>query len=170
MAEQRIPILGWGTVPDASGDVYLEPYDVSATNDKWKRLVWVFVDPGSNRRGLRGSFEVPSDYLTDSKLKIVWTSTVTSGNVEWDFDYRAVGGNDVESLDQTGTQETVNLEDAAPSAAHERLEHSIDLTQTNFAAHDTVTFELFRDGTDAGDTMVGDALVFEVLFSYDDGV
>jgi hypothetical protein len=88
--------------------------------------------------------------------------------VEWDFDYRAVGGNDTESMDQSGTQESVNNNDTAPGAAHRRLECELTLTAGNFAADDEVLFTLFRDGTDAGDTMAAAAIVFQVLFEYAD--
>ena len=39
MAAHRIPVLGWPTVPNGSGEVFFEPYDVKASNDAWKRLV-----------------------------------------------------------------------------------------------------------------------------------
>ena len=167
MATIRIPILGWSTVPDTSGEVFFEPYTVKATNDVWGRLVAVFNDTAT-RDGLRGGFTVPKDYVNSANLIVVWTSTATSGDVEWDFDYRAVSGDNTESLDQAGTQESVNGNDTAPGAAHRRMELSISLTDGNFAADDEVTFELFRDGTDAGDTMAAAAILFQVLFEYSD--
>jgi len=167
MATHRIPILGWGAVPDTSGNVFFEPYDVKATNDVWDRLVLIFNDTAT-RIGLRGGFTVPKNYVGSANLIVVWTSTGTSGDVEWDFDYRAVGGDDTESLDQAGTQESINGNDTAPSAANERMAASIAFTSANFAADDEVEFELFRDGTDAGDTMAAAAIVFAVLFEYSD--
>lgn len=167
MATHRISILGFGTVPDASGNVFFEPYDVKATNDVWDRLVCIFNDTAA-RIGLRGGFEVPQNYVGTASIVVVWTSTATSGDVEWDFDYRAVGGNDTESMDQAGTQQSVNINDTAPSAAHERMEASLSLTSANLAAGDSVLFELFRDGTDAGDTMAAAAIVFDVLLQYND--
>ena len=167
MTTHRVPILGWGTVPDGSGNVFFEPYDVKATNDVWKRLVVIFNDTAA-RIGLRGGFTVPKNYVGNAKIIVVWTATATSGDVEWDFDYRAVGGDDTESLDQSGVQESVNLNDTAPSAAHERMEAALALTAANLAADDEVEFELFRDGTDAGDTMAAAAIVFAVLFEYTD--
>ena len=167
MATRRIPILGWGTVPDVSGSVFFEPYNVKATNDVWDRLVCVFNDTAT-RIGLAGGFTVPKDYVGSAQLIIVWTATATSGDVEWDMDYRAVGGNDTESLDQAGTQESVNTNDTAPSAANERMEIALALTAANFAADDEVEFEVFRDGTDAGDTMAAAAIVFQMLFEYTD--
>jgi putative transposon-encoded protein len=167
MATHRIPILGWATVPDTSGNVFFEPYTVKATNDVWERLVVVFNDT-ANRMGLSGGFTVPKNYVAGAKFVVVWTSTATSGDVEWDVDYRAVGGDDTESLDQTSNQESLNQNDTAPSAIHERMEANLTATSGNFAADDEVTFELYRDGTDGGDTMAAAAMVFAVLFEYTD--
>lgn len=167
MATRRIPILGFATVPDTSGNVFLEPYTIKATNDVWGYLVWIFKD-SSTRIGIRGNFNVPQSYVNTANLIVVWTTTATSGDVEWDFDYRAVGGNDAESLDQSGTQETVNANDTAPSATDERMEISISLTDGNFAAGDTVQFEFFRDGTDGGDTLSAAVQLHGLLFEYAD--
>lgn len=167
MATHRIPILGFGTSPDTGGDVFFEGYPIKATNDVWERLVCIFNDTAA-RDGLHGGFVVPKNYVGSANLIVVWTSTATSGDVEWDFDYRAVGGNDTESLDQSGTQESANANDTAPSAAHERMEISIALTDANFAVDDEVEFTLFRDGTDGGDGMAAAAILFSLMFEYDD--
>lgn len=164
MATHRIPILGWSAVPDASGDVFLEPYDVKATNDVWDRLVWVFNDTAT-RIGLHLGFTVPKNYAGTPKLVVRWTSTATSGDVEWDVDYRAVAVG--ESLDQAGTQESANNNGTAPGSAHLLVETLITLS-ANFAVDDEVEFTLFRDGTDGGDGMAAAALVFQVLFEYAD--
>src|SRR3972149_3413365 len=105
MATHRIPILGWSARPIASG-FFPEPYNVKATNDVWKRLVWVFNDTAT-RDGLHGGFIVPKNYVGSPAIKVVWTSTVTTGNVVWDFEYRAVGGGDTESLGPAGTRGAV---------------------------------------------------------------
>ena len=111
---------------------------------------------------------MPQNYVDTANLVIVWTATAIIGDVEFDFDYRAVGGNDVESFDQAGVQESVNANDTAPSAIHERMELTIALTDGNFAAGDTVEFYFPRDGTDVGDTMAAAALVFELFFEFND--
>jgi len=171
-ATHQISILGPGTKPDTSGEVFFEPYDVTATNDVWDRLIVRFgasitVEP-TTRIGLHGGFVVPQNYVDTANLVIVWTSTITADDVEWDFDYRTVAGNDTTSLDQAGTEETVNGNDVAPSATDERMEFTIALTDGNFTAGDEVTFTLFRDGTDAGDTLNGTAVLFSLLFEYND--
>lgn len=167
MATFRIPIMGWAAMPDSSGSVFFEPQSIKGTNDPFPQLVAVFNDTAT-RIGLGGRFTVPKNYVGTAKVAIVWTSTATSGDVEWDFDYRAVGGDDAESLDQAGTQETVNLNDTAPSAAWERMECLITLTAANFAVDDEVEFALFRDGTDGGDTIAAAVTLWQLMFEYAD--
>lgn len=167
MATHRISILGASTLPDSSGNVFFEPYTIKATNDNWKHGHFVFNDTAT-RLGLYGVFNVPVNYVGTAKIVIVWTTTATSGDVEWDFDYRAVGGNDTESLDQATAQESVNSNDTAPSATDERMEIAINLTAGNFAASDTVEFGLFRDGTDSGDTIAAAVQLVGLYFEYAD--
>lgn len=169
MATHRIPILGWATKPDASGDVFFEPATVKATNDFFQELVLVFNDSGADDE-IFGRFTVPQNYVDTANLVIIWTSTATSGDVEWGFAYRAVGGNDTESLDQSSAQESLlsGNNDTAPSATDERMEYSIALTDGNFAAGDTVQYIFSREGADAGDTMAAAARVFALYFEYND--
>lgn len=167
MATHRIPIIGWNTLPDNSGNVFFEPYPVKATNDRWDHGHFIFNDT-STRLELYGLFHVPKNYVGTAKIIIVWTTTAITGNVVWDFDYRAVGGDDAESLDQTGQQEALTVTDAAPGATDRRMEVSIALTSANLAADDTVEFLLARDGADAADTMAAAAQLVGLLFEYAD--
>lgn len=168
MATHRIPILGANTSPDATGSVFFEPYSVKATNDVWRHLVLVFNDT-STRIGVYGVFAVPQNYVGTAKIVAVWTATATTGNVKWEIDYRAISGNDTESLDQTGNVESAGVQDAAPGAAHRRLEASITLTSANFAVGDTVEFFFVRDGAEtANDTMAAAAILHELFFEYAD--
>jgi hypothetical protein len=172
MATKRIPILGLGTVGDSTGECFLQVYNALATNDVWRRLVLMFGSSNAAqptvRHGVYGGFAVPKDYVGTPKLVLVWTATLTSGNVVWDFDYRTVGGDDTTSLDQSGTEEAVTVTDAAPGAANRRLEVSVNLTAANFAADEEVSFYLARDGADGSDTMAGTAMLFGAYFEYAD--
>jgi hypothetical protein len=172
MATHRIPILGWATRPDDTGECIVEPYDILATNDVWDRMIGRFGSSNAAqptvRHGFHGGFVVPKNYVGTAVVVIVWTTTLITGAVVWDYEYRAVGGDDLESLDQAGTQESVTVTDTAPSAAHERMEVTIALTSGNFAVDDEVTFYLARDGVDAADTLAGSALLFSALFQYAD--
>jgi hypothetical protein len=167
MATWRLPILGHATNPDPGDTGYFQPYTILASNDVWAPLVFIFPDD-STRILLHGVFAVPQNYASAANIVIVWTAIAVAGDVEWDFDYRAVGGDDTESLDQAGTQESVNSEDTAPGAVNRRLELTIALTDGNFSAGDTVEYAIVRDGTDVGDTMAADAQLFESFFEYSD--
>jgi hypothetical protein len=167
MATFRIPILNGNTLPDTSGNVFYEPYNIKATNDLWRHGHWIFNDTATDLF-LYGLFNVPKNYVGTASIIIVWTSTATSGNVVWGFDYRAVGGNDAESLDQGTAQESGTVTDAAPGATDRRLETSISLTGSNIVADDTVEFILSRDGTSGSDTMAAAAQIVGLYFQYAD--
>jgi hypothetical protein len=168
MAVYRIPILGFANPSGGTaGAVFAEPYAIKATNDVWNRMVWVFTDTAT-RDGLHAGFVVPKNYTGDPKFVVVWTSTVTTGNVVWDADYRTVAGDDANSLDQTSNEESVTVTDAAPGAAHRRMEATMPLTAANFVADDEVESALFRDGA-AADTLAGAVLLFQWLFEYTGG-
>jgi hypothetical protein len=169
MATLRLPLLGFATVPDSSGDVFFEPATIKGTNDFFQGLVLVFNDSGADDE-LFGRFNVPKNYVDTANLVIVWTTTATSGDVEWGIAYRAVGGNDAESLDQATAQEALlsGNNDTAPSATDERMEFTIALTDGNFAADDTVQFIFSREGADGGDSISAAVRVFDLFFEYND--
>lgn len=168
MATIRREILGPNTLPDTTGDVFAEPYSIKATNARWENLVFIFNDTSTDL-ALFGVFEVPEDYVGSSQIIVRWTSTAILGDVRWQFNYRAVGGDDTESLDQATAQETVEINDTAPSAIHERMVATLTLTAGNFSAGDTVEFDLTREGSDTvNDDMAAAAIVFTVLFEYSD--
>lgn len=169
MATHRLPILGWATKPGPSGDVFFQSYDVVATNNFWDHLVLTFNDT-SLKDICHGKFTVPKNFVGSAKVIVVWTCIPTSGNVVFDFDYRGVGGNDTESLDQATAIESVTVTDAAPSAIHERMEAEMTLTSSNLAVDDEVQFHFSRDGAVGGptDTIAGAVHVFQLIFEYAD--
>ena len=160
---KRSSVLGWNTLPTSTGEVWFEPYTISATNDRWRHGNWVF-NTGSTRDELYGAFSVPKDYATSSAIILAWTSTGTSGNVVWDFAYRcaAVG----ESFDQTGDQQATTTTAVAPASTDLRVDSTFQLTDGNFTADDICEWELARDQADAADTLAADALLFGAYFQY----
>lgn len=171
MATHRIAVQG--TLRPDTDECAWFPYNVLATNDQWQYNVLCFGDIGDASQpstGLiaYGTFSIPENYASGALFRIVWNTTKTTGNVVWDVDYRAVGGDDSESLDQTGTQEAVSVTDSAASAAHERLNVTVSVTDGNFTAGDTVQFLLRRDGADASDTLAGVAILHGLYFEYSD--
>jgi hypothetical protein len=166
MATRRRSILGWNMKPDNSGDVTVLPFTFLATNDVWDHFVVVFADTAT-RIGCHGAFQVPEDYVGGGKFIAEWSASQTSGDVVIEVDYRAVGGNDAESFDQSGNQESLTVTDTAPSAAWERMEVELAATAANFAANDKGQFTVFRDGT-ASDTLAGNMVLFDLFFEYQD--
>lgn len=165
MALHRLPILGVNTKPN--DPVFPEPYTVKATNDNWRHMGFIFPDTGS-RDGLSGMFTVPKGYASQANLVIAWTSIITAGVLGWEFDYRAVGGDDAESYDQSTPQETILLTDNAPTSVNNRLVVIGALTDGNFSPDDDVEFELFRNGSGSIDTLVGAAILKRLFFQYSD--
>ena len=165
MSTFRIPVLGFSTKPETSGAVFFEPNSVKGTNDFFDELVVVFNDTAA-KETLYGSFQVPQNYVGTPKFVVVWKTTATSGDVEWDVDYRAVAAG--ESLDQATAQEAINQNDTAGGSTDLAQEALLAATAGNFAVADTVQFLLSRDGTDGGDTISAAVTVHSVHFEYTD--
>lgn len=165
MSTFRIPILGFSTKPDSSGDVFPEPASVKGTNGYFDQLVWVFNDSGA-KDSLYGIFQVPQNYVGTAKIVVDWTSTATSGNTVLDCDYRAVGTG--ESLDQATAQEAITVTDAAPTSTDLLQEALMTATAGNFNAGDMVQFILSRDGASASDTLSAAITVVGVYFEFTD--
>jgi len=146
--------------------VFPQPFAISQSNDRYAQLTWVFTDT-STKLSLGGNFQVPKNYVGTANLVLVWTATATSGNVVWDFDYKAVSGNDAESLDPSSDDQNATGTDAAPGTTLYRMEFTIALTDGNFAVDDTIQFNLSRDGA-AADTMAAAAILIDAFFEYAD--
>jgi hypothetical protein len=166
MATHRITILGHATVPDDSGEVFLQPLDlITTTNDRWPALVFTFNDT-STRDGLRGRFVVPQNYVGGSKIVVNWSSPAITNEVVWDFEYRAVASG--ENLDQSGQDQSLTVTDTAPDTAHEIRYSNITLASGNFAPGSEVQYEFFRDGADAADDLADVVYITSLLFEYTD--
>ena len=171
MATHRIPILGFATRPDDTGEAFFEPADLNfGSNDLAKQFVLALgsalAAAPTVKHGVYGSFVVPKNYVGTAVVGVVWAATLTSGDVVFDFDYRAI--TDDESLDQASWQESVTGTKTADATAREQDTVTINLTSGNFAVDDTVEFFIGRDGADGADTMAGRAYVFGAFFQYAD--
>jgi len=167
MATHKANVLGFSTLP-ADSDVYFEPASINfQANDRYPQLVAVFKDT-STRDTLGGSFRVPENYVGTAAIGLIWATTVTSGNVRWEFDYTAIG--DGESGDPSADQETVGSTVAVPGTARLIEVTEISLTGANFATGDLVQFVIARDGAEAGpaDTAAASVYLLAAYFSYSD--
>lgn len=171
MATFRIPILGFSTRPDDTGEAFFEPADLNfGANDLARQFVLALgsglAAAPTVKHGVYGSFEVPKNYVSSPVVGIIWAATLVTGDVVFDFDYRAIA--DDETLDPATWQESVTATKTADPTARERDTVTANLTAANFAVDDTVEFFLGRDGVDAADTMAGRAYVFGAFFQYND--
>jgi len=164
MSTFRIPILGFATKPDDSGEVFFEPAAVKGTNDFFDQLALIFNDT-STKDSIYGVFQVPQNYVGTPKFVVDWSSTATTGNAIFDLDYRAVAIG--ESMDQATAQEALTVTDAAPGTTDLLQEALMAATAGNFAAGDMVPFLLSRDGVSA-DTIAAALSVYGLYFEYTD--
>ena len=161
-------MLAWNTRPDDGGDVFIEPYSIKATTGLYPYHVLIFNDSGA-KDSVSGVFRVPENYVGTPEVHVEWTSTAIVNEVVFDFDYRAIGGNDVESLDQATHQQSVTVTDTAPSAINEKMTAIFTgITASNFAIGDLVQFLFSRDGVDVADDMAAAAIVHGLWFKYAD--
>lgn len=168
MATHTIPILGAATLPDTSGNVTPEPTAVNfQSNDRYPNICFKFADT-STRDTLGGAFQVPQNYVGTPKIGLLWGTTVTSGDVRWEFDYTAIA--DAESADPSADQESVASTVTVPGTARLLKKTEIALTAGNFAAGDWVEFRIARDGAEAGplDTDAAAVYLLGAYFSYAD--
>lgn len=153
------------TLPDTSGNVYVEPASVGLqANDRYPLDVVAFLDTAT-RIGMGFIVRVPQNYVGTPAFLIEWATTATSGNADWEIDYTAVA--DAESLDPSADQENLGAVVAAPGTARLRKSSSISATAGNFAAGDLVMGTLFRDGSES-DTIAATLWVPGLYFSYAD--
>ena len=165
-ATSSIPLFNSSTIPDGTGNTWFEPSSVSGTNDNFKHLVAV-ASSSASKAVFYGSIRIPDDYVGNPLVKIVWSCPITScGDAVFDFDYRAVGGDDAESLDQATFQESVTVTDSSSATANNRMVAMVALTGSNISAGDTLQYSIGQDAADAADTYTSD-LKFEPDTSLD---
>ena len=150
-----------------SGDAFVDDFAAYASNDLYGHGVLVFKDTAA-KDVVAGQLVIPANYVAGALLRVYWTSVTTTGNFQADFDYTAIGGNDAESMDPSGHQESVTGADVAPGTTLRKMDFTIALTAGNFAAGDIVPFTFGRDGVSESTGIADNVLVLEVLFEYTD--
>jgi len=163
MATHRISIFGVGSIPDTSGEVFSERYDVTDTAAVWKGLILAFKDSGT-KDGISGSFPVPQNYVGSPKLVVVWTANATSGTVV--FDWSVLPRSAGDDMGAGWDRETETDSTTKGGTAFTQEVNEITLTAGDYVAGDEVLFELFRDTIT--DTMAAKCLVFNAYFEYAD--
>jgi putative transposon-encoded protein len=167
MATHRLSILD-RFLPDASGNVWWEPSSIKDTNDRYPHEVLIFKDSGTDISA-SAQFAIPKNYVGSAKLIIVWRANATSGDLRLAAALTPVGGDGAETMDPNAdTDAPAAWTDTAPGTAMRRAETSVTLDSGDYAADDSCLVKLTRTGANAGDTLVADAIIEDVLFEYAD--
>lgn len=169
MATFQLEILGVQTMPDDTGNVIVDAY---GNHDGGSAImlpsIFSFLNQGTLNY-LHGSFIVPQNYVGSPAIKALWSTTPTTGDYCWDFDYRAIA--DGESCDVTTAQESETTGSTSLSSytARDLLVTSIgSLTAGNFSAGDLVFFRLGRDVATESSSIADELLLHKLIFEYTD--
>lgn len=151
MATHDIPILGFATLPDSSGNVFFQALETAlvTTAANLLNLGFVMPDPGAADEGLFGKFNIPQNFVASPRLVIRGVLNGTPANT------LAFG------LQQTGgiaPSETVDVayetEDTANNAVwtgfvdEDLYEEIITITPASaYVAGDEVFYFFYRDGS-----------------------
>jgi hypothetical protein len=162
----RQPIMGFGTVPDTTGECYMSNVSVemSLATGLMKQLVMVLKDPSADT-GFYGSFEVRQDYVDTPIIAVTGIMDGTaSSTTSIDFEFSYLTRVDNETI-EAGWEESVTFDTGATDNwTTEDLVTDSAACTANFTAGDTVFYYFKRDfGTD---DFVGDFHVTGLYFQY----
>jgi hypothetical protein len=159
---KRISVMQYATLPDTSGNVWLEPASLTQTNDRYPQMVVRFKDTAT-KDSLGFRFQVPMDYVGAAKFYVNWTTTATSGNAIWTVDYTCTG--QTATLDPSADEENLTVTTAAPGTSQTGVVSSMTATAGNLAAGDICQGKLSRNGAGM-DTISADLVVYEFYLEH----
>jgi hypothetical protein len=165
MATHRLSFHGLLT-PDTSGNVFWQPSGILDTNDLAPALpVLIFKDTATLDTAV-ASFAVPKNYIGTAKVILRYKTTVTTGNVLWTVDHRAIA--ETETGDPTTWQESLaGAATAVPGTTNLLADISFTLTSANLAVDDTVLIRVGRNGAGA-DTAAASLQLLDATFEFAD--
>ena len=152
--------------PDTSGNVFWQPSSILDTNDLYPtNQVLIFKDTATLLKSF-ASFLVPANYVGTAKVVVRYKTTVTTGNVLWTLDYRAIANG--ESGDPSTHQESLAGTATAVAGTTNLLSDiTFTLTSANIAANDTMLISINRNGAGA-DTAAASLQLVDAYFEYSD--
>jgi len=165
MATHRISFAGL-LVPDTSGNVFWQPASILDVNDKFPTIpVLIFKDTATLLTAM-AAFLLPQNYVGTAKILLRYKTTVTTGNVLWTVDYRAIAA--TEDGDPTTYQESLaGTATAVPGTARQLADISFTLTSANLAAADSLFLTIGRNGAGA-DTAAASLELIDAWLEYND--
>lgn len=126
---------------------------------------------------LYGSFVIPDIWKADTDIMLrinhMVSSAQTGTNVcRWGIDYHTYSSGDNYGAKTTTTlNQNTTLPNNAVAGYFQSDVFSTNMTYNNvnnsFSSGTTVTFRIFRDAANAGDTMTSDAALILLIFEYD---
>ena len=164
----RLPIIGFATVPDATGECFLSivSTEMALATGLMKNLVFVLKDPSADT-GFYGTFHVPQDYVDTANIVVIGILDGTVGTTSVDFEMSYLARADNETIEAAWAESVAfNTGNTNGWTDEDLLEDSAALTDGNFAAGDEVFYYFKRDqGTD---DFAGDFHVTGLYFEYSD--
>jgi len=150
MATHDIPILGFATLPDTTGNVFFEKLEtaVATAAANLDMLGFTMPDPGAADEGLSGKFNIPQNYSGTPVLVIRGILNGTPDNtLGFGFNF-TLGRADSETADIAYETDLANNATWTGYADEEMYEETITITPSAaFAAGDEVFFFFYRDGS-----------------------
>ncbi len=166
MTVHRIPIMGGMTVPDATGETYLQPVDVAMTLGTFagSNMVMTLKDPSADT-GFFGSFMIPHNFASAAKIVVAGIlDFTTGGNLQLGVQYVSLADN--EAMDVAYVDNDTAVIDSTAYTTEDIVIASISLTDLDFEIGEVVQYFFRREFT--ADTHVGDFHVTGLYFQYED--
>ena len=165
MTIQKVDVTGLFVT---AGKAFPQANDVLATTSLSKADIWHMPDDGT-RIELHGEMPVPVDYDSTPVFLVDYDCGATTGVMSVDGDLlKSV--DELESFNQAGVLEAINVDDTVPATAWLRKRVSLAFTSANFAAEDIAQVIIAMDGADGGHTLAVPGRFHKITFTYDDGV
>jgi hypothetical protein len=145
--------------PDASGNAY-PALSLNNGFSNVRRVVPAFTKLVDGT--WEGSIRIPQDYSSTAQIILSAVANATSGAVRWIVSTAVVASGVTEDTAYTAeTAQNVTV----PGTANQRFDTTFTLT-TTLVAGSTLNVKVTRQGSNGGDTLAVDALLWECIFQY----
>lgn len=174
MATHRPSMIGFGTVPDDSDNVFPAPIDtqITVTGAEGDDIVFVMPDPnGGGDHGIKGRYRIPKNYAGTPKVVVRYILDGTpAATANVNLGIKMLGRADNEGYDNAlGTEATSVKNVGSGGGAYtdeDVVEQEITITET-IAIDDDVWFFFYID--DSGtNPYTGTILLTDLIFQYSD--
>lgn len=164
--EQGSPTFNAGASTPTNGDIYISP------NVFIEGAINSFLNNAEDI--LKAQWHIPLNCDTSRPLEvtIVWSSNVTSGNVEWEILYAFSNASSLLGFTGTDVTGVPDFRETSivpvPAVAFTSAQTTLTIDISDRLPGDTLNYNIIRDASagNADDTAAGDARMKEVRFRY----